>query len=197
MLTGRHIHRAATLGGALPAVWLTWQFHSGGLGVVPDEALLHWTGRFGLFALVATMAIGPAHALSHWNPIFAARRPLGLWSFAYVLAHFSIWAVFDQGGYVEFIMIELATMLHLQLGLAALLLMIPLALSSTDSALKALTLPWWRRLHLLVWPIAGLAVMHAWMVARFGNPIVVALGALVLLMMLTRLAAALLQRKSR
>ncbi|TVQ29618.1 MAG: sulfoxide reductase heme-binding subunit YedZ [Geminicoccaceae bacterium] len=179
-----------TLGGALPGLWLLWQWQTGGLGVVPDEVVLHKTGRFGLVFLVATLALGPLQALSRWRPLLAARRPLGLWCFAYVLAHAGIWAWLDQGLFWEFIWAELTTMLHLQLGLAALLLLLPLALTSTNAALKALTFRRWQRLHLLVWPAAVLAIVHAWMVQRFESPLVVGLAAAVLVMLTTRLAVA-------
>lgn len=180
-----------TLGGALPALWLWLQWQGGGLGVVPDEALLHMTGRFALFALVATLALGPLHVLTGWNSVHGARRPLGLWAFGYAVAHLVIWLVFDQAGYIEFALMELASMRHLQIGLVVILLMLPLALTSTDAARSRLTPLWWKRLHLLVWPAVILAVLHAWLVARFGNPLVVALGALVLVMAATRLWVAL------
>jgi sulfoxide reductase heme-binding subunit YedZ len=177
----RAVRRAVAVGGALPGVWLWVQWQRGALGVVPDEVLLHMTGRFALFALVATLALGPLHG---------AKRPLGLWAFAYALAHLGIWITLDQGGFLEFALAELASMAHLQLGLAGVLLMLPLALTSTDGARTRLTPRWWKRLHLLVWPAAGLAVVHAQMVARFGNPLVAALGLLVLAMALARLLAA-------
>lgn len=177
---------AVTIGGALPGLWLWLQWQGGGLGVVPDEALLHMTGRFALLSLVATLALGPIHAITGWVAVHGARRPLGLWAFGYALAHLGVWAIFDQGGYLEFALAELASMAHLQLGLAVLLLMLPLAITSTDGARTRLTPRLWKRLHLLVWPAVGLAVLHAWMVARFGNPLVVALGGLVLIMAATR-----------
>lgn len=186
----RAVFWLAALGGAAPGLWLAVQWRAGALGVVPDEVLLHLTGRFGLSFLVATLALGPLHALSGWRPLFAARRPLGLWAFAYVLAHASIWVGLDQGGHLLFVWEEIATMLHVQLGLAALLLLLPLALTSTDAALHGLGVRRWQRLHLLVWPAALAAIVHAWMVQRFDNPLVVALGAAVLLMLATRLATA-------
>jgi sulfoxide reductase heme-binding subunit YedZ len=188
---------AVTVGGALPGLWLWLQWQGGGLGVVPDEVLLHMTGRFALFSLVATLALGPLHALTGWIAVHGARRPLGLWAFGYALAHLSVWLVFDQGGYLEFALEELANMAHLQLGLAVILLMLPLAITSTDGARTRLTPRWWKRLHLLVWPAAALAVIHAWMVARFGNPLVVGLGVLVLVMAASRIRAALRTRTAK
>jgi sulfoxide reductase heme-binding subunit YedZ len=180
-----------TVAGALPGLWLWGQWWTGGLGFVPDEPLLHWTGRFALIFLVATLALGPLHLLTRWKPVFAARRPMGLWSFGYAASHVAIWLFLDQAGIWEFAWAEITSMLHVQLGLAALLLLLPLALTSTNAALKALTLRRWNALHLLVWPAVLIALAHAWMVARFENPLVLGLGALVLVMLTTRLIAAL------
>jgi sulfoxide reductase heme-binding subunit YedZ len=193
----RAVRRAVTVAGALPGLWLWAQWYRGALGVVPDEALLHMTGRFALVALVATLALGPLHALTGWVAVHGAKRPLGLWAFGYGLAHLGIWLVFDQGGYLEFALAELSSMAHLQLGLAVVLLMLPLALTSTDGARTRLTPRWWKRLHLIVWPAAGLAVVHAWMVARFGNPLVAGLGVLVLVMAATRLGGAIRARRAK
>ena len=180
-----------TVAGAMPGLWLWWQWQTGGLGFVPEEPLLHWTGRFALTLLVATLALGPLHILTGWRPVFAMRRPMGLWAFAYAAAHLAIWMFLDQAGIWEFIWAEMTSMLHVQLGLAALLLLLPLALTSTNAALKALTLPRWNLLHLLVWPAVLIALAHAWMVARFENPLVMGLGALVVAMLTTRLIAGL------
>lgn len=179
------------IGGALPGLWLLWQWQTGGLGVVPDEPLLHWTGRIALIALVATLALSPVHLISGWQPVLAARRPLGVWAFAYALFHALTWAFLDQAGIWEFMRAEIASMAHLQLGIATLLLLLPLALTSTNAAVRTLTRARWHLLHLLVWPATLMAVVHAWMVARFENPLVVGLGLLVLVMLSTRLLATL------
>lgn len=190
----RRARWAAAAAGGLPGAWLLWAWWAGRLGVVPDETLLHLTGRFALALLVLTLAMGPIFALTRWQAIAAMRRPLGLWVFGYALAHLWVWAVLDQGGQIAFIAMELASMAHLQLGLAALLLMLPLAVTSTDGAVRRLGMPWWRRLHLLVWPAALIAVVHGWMVARFGNPLVAGLGAVVCLLLLARIGSALRSR---
>ncbi|MBR3369273.1 MAG: ferric reductase-like transmembrane domain-containing protein [Rhodobacteraceae bacterium] len=183
------IRWATWLAGALPGAWLYWQWQRGTLGVVPAEVLLHQTGRFALLLLMATLALGFAHFLTNWRALFAARRPLGVWTFLYALAHASIWLLLDQGGFIEFAADELRKMLHLQLGLAALLLMLPLALTSVDAAPRILGFPVWKKLHLLVWPTAFIAIMHAWVVSRFENPLVLALAGLSAFFMASRIYA--------
>ncbi len=187
---GRAVFWLATLGGAVPGLWLVVQWYRGALGVVPDEALLHLTGRFGLSLLVLTLALGAALALTGWRPLFAARRPAGLWAFAYLTAHAAVWLLFDQGGYLAFAWAELVTMAHLQLGVLALLLLLPLAVTSTDTAVTALGRRRWQRLHRLVWPATLLALVHAWQVQRFESTLVLVLAAAVLVLLVTRLAVA-------
>lgn len=191
----RLIRWLTTIGGALPGAWLAWQWQAGNLGVVPDEVLLHQTGRFALLFLIATLGLGFAHFLTNWLPLYGARRPLGVWAFVYVLAHAAIWLFLDQGGIVAFALEEARSMAHVQLGLATLLLLLPLALTSVDAAQRAMGLPLWKRLHLLTWPAAMLAVTHAWVVSRFENPLVMALAATLALLLLTRLLGAWLMRR--
>ena len=193
----RLMYWAAALGGAVPGLWLWWQYQACALGVMPGEALLHQTGRFGLVFLMGTLGVGFAHFLTGWVPLFAARRPLGVWTFLYALSHALIWGWFDQAGMVEFILMEISQMRHVQLGLGALLLMAPLALTSFNAAQRVMTLRWWKWLHLLTWPAAVLALLHAWSVARFDAALVTAMGAALAVMMLTRLFARWRARRAR
>ena len=183
------------LGCGVPGIvlWLRWQ--AGHLGVVPSEVLLHQTGRMALLLLMATLALGFVLSLLRWKPLYAARRPLGVWTFLYACAHGGVWFWLDQGAVGEFALMELREMLHLKLGLAALLLMLPLALSSVDAAPRLIGFRHWKRLHLLVWPAAALVLAHAWVVSRFGSPLVLWLTGVMLVLMATRLRAALRHRK--
>ncbi len=183
----RAIYWTAALGGGLPGLWLWWQYQIGALGVMPHEVLLHQTGRFGLMFLMGTLAIGFAHFLTGWGMLFIARRPLGVWTFVYALSHALIWGWFDQSGIFAFMRMEIMEMRHVQLGLTALVLMAPLALTSFNLAQRLMTLRRWKRLHWLTWPAAVLALVHTWSVARFEAPLVTAMGAVLVLMMATRL----------
>ena len=78
-------------------------------------------------------------------------------------------------------------MAHVQLGLAALVLMLPLALTSVNAAPRAMGFGAWKRLHLLVWPAAALALAHAWVVSRFGSPLLTMLAALMAALFAARL----------
>lgn len=178
------------LGGALPGLWLGWRYQAGQLGVMPNEVLLHLTGRFALLALIATLALGFVQWVITWRPLYAARRPLGVWTFLYASAHAAIWFLLDQGGVLGFALMELAEMTHIKLGLAALALMLPLALTSVDAAPRLIGLKLWKRLHLLVWPAAAIVIAHTWVVSRFENRLVIVLTLVVLFLMATRIFSA-------
>ncbi len=178
------------LGGALPGLWLGWRYQAGQLGVMPHEVLLHLTGRFALLALLATLALGFVQWLVTWRPLYGARRPLGVWTFLYAGGHGAIWFWLDQGGVPEFALSELREMAHVKLGLAALLLMLPLALTSVDAAPRLIGLKLWKRLHLLVWPAAAIVIAHVWSVTRFESRALIMLTGVVLCLMATRAYAA-------
>jgi methionine sulfoxide reductase heme-binding subunit len=178
------------LGGTLPGLWLGWRYQTGQLGVMPHEVLLHQTGRFALLLLMATLALGFVQWLVTFRPLYAARRPLGVWTFLYACAHGAIWFWLDQAGVLEFALMEMREMVHVKLGLAALALMLPLALTSVDAAPRLIGLEQWKRLHLLVWPAAVIVIAHAWVVSRFENRLVILLTGMVLFLMATRAYAA-------
>ena len=175
---------------AVPGLVLLWQWQAGQLGVVPDEVLLHRTGRFALLLLMATLGLGFVQAVITWRPLYAARRPLGVWTFLYASAHATVWLMLDQGGILEFAWAEMHEMLHIKLGLAGLLLMLPLAVTSVDIAPRLLGFRLWKRLHLLVWPAALVVIAHTWVVSRFQNPRVIGLTLAILLLLASRLYAA-------
>lgn len=153
-----------------PLLWLGWAWQAGALGPMPDERLLHRLGQIGQMLLLASLALGPAHRATGWTLAVAVRRQVGLWAFLYLCLHALVWAALDQGWMWAFIAAELAQMRHLQVGLASLLLLAPLAATSFDAALRWLTLPRWRRLHQLAYVAALGGVAHGWLVARFDSP---------------------------
>ena len=177
-------------GCAMPGLLLLWRWQTGQLGVVPHEVLLHQSGRFALFLLMASLGLGFVQAFVIWRPLYAARRPLGVWTFLYAAAHATVWLMLDQGGMLEFAFAEMREMLHIKLGLAGLLLMLPLAVTSIDIAPRLLGFKLWKRLHLLVWPAAIMVVAHTWVVSRFQNLLVVGLTFTILFLLASRLYSA-------
>jgi methionine sulfoxide reductase heme-binding subunit len=171
------------ISGAIPAALLFWLWQTKKLGLVPVEALLHQTGRIALLLLIGTLGLGFVQHFIHWKPLFAVRRPLGVWAFIYGCAHAATWFWLDQSGLAEIALAEVTTMAHVQLGLAVLLLLLPLALTSVDIAPRILGYHIWKKLHLLVWPAACLAIFHVWVVSRFESLQLVGITLLIVLLM--------------
>ena len=181
----------------LPGLILVWHWQTGQLGVVPDEALLHRTGRFALLFLMSTLGLGFVQAFVNWRPLYAARRPIGVWTFLYASAHAMVWLFLDQSGILEFAWAEMRQMLHVKLGIAGLLLMLPLAITSVDIAPRLLGFKLWKRLHLLVWPAALVVIAHTWVVSRFQSPLVIVLTFIIIFLLASRLYAARLNAKTK
>ncbi|MDD3519587.1 MAG: sulfoxide reductase heme-binding subunit YedZ [Chromatiales bacterium] len=190
--------RAATLALCLaPAAVLLHRALTDGLGAEPVEAVLIHTGTWGLRFLLLTLAVTPLCRLTGWRWPVRLRRMLGLASFFWLVGHFGLYLGLDQGFDWPAIAEDLFTRLPQMTGFAALLLLIPLAITSTDAMQRRLGGRRWKRLHRLIYPAAILGVLHfALMVkADLQQPL---LHAAVLVVLLGwRLRSALALRRSR
>lgn len=146
--------------GGVPAVLLAWDAIRHNLGVNAVNYAIRTTGIIGLLLLVASLAVTPLRRLSGWNEIIATRRAIGLYAFFYLLAHFAIFFVFDRGASVGSTVHEILTRRYLQIGTASLLLMLPLAITSTDAMVARLGARRWKRLHRLAYASAIAGVVH-------------------------------------
>ena len=151
---------------ASPAIWLIWQWFFGDLGPVPSEAMVHFTGQTGLILLLITIAFSPAFRLSGWVGVMIARRQIGLWAFFWLLAHLLGWAWLELSWDWEWIWIEIVELPYLRYGLAALLLLVPLVLTSVRRAQEAMGWTAWHWLHRLIYISAALGVTHYWILTR-------------------------------
>jgi sulfoxide reductase heme-binding subunit YedZ len=122
--------------------------------------------------LIATLAITPIRRLTGWNRIQSVRRMVGVWSFVYALAHFSVYAVFDKVGDVAAITQDVVERRFIFSGMLAFVILVALAATSTRGMMRRLGRRW-QRLHRLVYvaAIAG-AVHFAWgQKADIGEPL--------------------------
>jgi len=170
----------------LPLAILIWDFSQNRLTVNPIQAVQLRTGKYALVLLVITLASSPISRLFGSRHILALRRPLGLYSFMYVSLHFLNFLVLDYRFDFSLIWEDLLEKRFAVSGLAAFLLLVPLAITSTRGWIVRLGKRW-GNLHRLIYPAAVLAVIHyIWQVkADIREPLVY--GIIVLLLLLIRL----------
>ena len=161
----RALKPAAWVGALAPLAWTVFDGATGGLGADPVREVTLRTGFTTLTLLMCTLAVTPLRRVTGWNPLVQIRRTLGLFAFFYACIHFSIY-LFDQGFDVSFIAADVAKHPWVTVGFTALLLLIPLAVTSTQKSIRRLGKRW-TKLHRLVYLCAGLGVVHFyWLVKR-------------------------------
>lgn len=148
---------------ALPAPWLFWLGLTGGLGVEPIKALEHEYGELALKLLIAGLCVTPLRRFAGVN-LLKFRRALGLMAFFYVSAHLLVWLVLDVQ-IVSQIWADILKRPYITVGMAAFVLMIPLAATSTNRAIRALGTRW-RKLHRLTYMVALLGAVHFVMLVK-------------------------------
>jgi sulfoxide reductase heme-binding subunit YedZ len=131
-----------------------------GLGPNPAEALTRGTGDWTLRFVCLTLAVTPVRQITGWVVIARWRRMLGLYSFFYGLLHFLCYAWLDMGFDLAQLVRDIPKRPFVLVGTLALLLMLPLAATSSHRAVKALGARRWRQLHRLVYGVALLGLLH-------------------------------------
>ena len=134
---------------------------SASLGADPVKVMLHTCGRWTLNFLMITLCMTPLRDLTHWNLWLRFRRMFGLFAFFYGLLHFSVYLLLDQSGKLGALWQDIAKRPYITIGMLGLLLLIPLAVTSTAKAQRRLGRRW-TQLHRLIYVIAILGVWHFW-----------------------------------
>lgn len=149
---------AVYLLGLIPLGWIIWLTLSGGIGVDPVKGIEHRLGKVALWFLIGGLTITPALRLLRLN-LIRYRRAIGLLAFFYVVLHLAAWLVFDMGLLWAQAAADLVKRPYLFFGISALVLMLPLALTSNTASVRRLGANW-RRLHWLTYPAVALGVIH-------------------------------------
>ena len=144
----------------LPCVWLFYAAAANQLGANPAEALIRSTGDWTLRLLCLTLAVTPLRVLTNQPALARFRRMLGLTTFFYALLHFLGYAWLDMGFDAAVIARDIPKRPFALVGFLALLLMLPLAATSFNRAIRALGAARWQALHRAVYAIAVLAILH-------------------------------------
>lgn len=144
--------------GLIPGLW---GFYQGATGQIPGDPVRifeHMLGLWALRFLCLGLAVTPLRDLAGVN-LIAYRRALGLLAFYYVLAHFAVYLTLDRGLMFSTIITDIVKRPYITLGMAGLVMLIPLALTSNRWSIRRLGSRW-NRLHKLVYPILIVAVLH-------------------------------------
>lgn len=144
----------------LPLAWLLYATLANRLGANPAEALIRSTGDWTLRGLCLTLAVTPLREATGWTALARFRRILGVATFGYALLHVLAYAWLDMGFVVGDIVRDIAKRPFILVGTAALVLLLLLAATSFDAAIKSLGAARWRALHRAVYAVAGLALLH-------------------------------------
>ncbi len=149
----------------VPAALAGWRFYTGALGPNPIAETLNRLGFWTLTLLMATLACTPIKVVTGWAFPLRLRRMLGLEAFLYACLHFVVYFAVDQFFDFGEIWKDILKRKFITVGFAAFVMLIPLAVTSTNGMVKRLGFPRWKRLHRLVYLCAALGVIHfAWRV---------------------------------
>ncbi len=143
----------------VPGAWIALALATGQLGAEPVKETLHQLGLWAVRLLLITLAVTPARTILQWPRLLLVRRMLGVAAFAYAVAHLLLYVAFEAFDLAK-VASEIVLRLYLTIGLAALLGLAALAVTSTDGMVRRLGGRRWQRLHRLVYPIAVLALVH-------------------------------------
>ncbi len=147
------------LASLLPLAWLVFAVLTGRTSANPAEDIILTTGIWALRFLLASLAITPIRRLTGWHRLIQFRRMLGLFAFFYAVVHVLSYLAFDRLFVLGDVWADVVKRPFITAGMAAFVLMIPLALTSTRGWIQRLGRRW-QLLHRLVYVSAAAAVLH-------------------------------------
>ncbi|MCF6189149.1 MAG: sulfoxide reductase heme-binding subunit YedZ [Cocleimonas sp.] len=149
----------------VPALYYGWGLWQDELGANPLEAVIRGLGDWALRILLLTLLMSPLRRLINWAQALRLRRMLGLYAYFYVVLHLLGYLWFDQFFDWEEIWFDILERPFITIGMVAVVLLTPLALTSTKGMIRRLGKNW-KRLHSLVYLISILAVIHFWWMVK-------------------------------
>ena len=167
----------------LPLIFGFWDGFADQLGANPIEEITHRTGDWTLRLLLITLAATPARRLLGWSWPLRVRRMLGLYTFFYACLHFLTYFILDQFFDWDEIFKDIIKRPYITIGFSAFILLVPLAVTSTNKMMRRLGKRW-GQLHQLVYVIGVFGILHyLWLVkADYLQPLIHA-GILLALLM--------------
>ncbi|MBM3221234.1 MAG: sulfoxide reductase heme-binding subunit YedZ [Candidatus Rokubacteria bacterium] len=179
-----------------PLAYLAGCVLTDNLGANPIDFVTDTLGDWTLRMLLASLAVTPLRLLTGQAWLVTLRRLLGLFAFAYAVMHFSVWVVLDFFFDWPLMAADIVKRPYITVGMTALVLLTPLALTSTAGMVKRLGARAWRRLHRLVYVAAILGVLHYLWLAKVGVKTPWVYAAILALLLGIRIVAAVRRRAS-
>lgn len=167
----------------LPALLIGIDAWRGKLGANPVEFVTRCTGVMTLVFLVVTLMVTPLRKIFGWNWLLKQRRTLGLFAFYYGTAHLLTYLAFDRDWHFGTVVADVYKRPFIAIGMASYLMMVPLAVTSTNAMIKRLGGKRWALLHRLTYYVAIGGVIHYVMIVKsdITYPVVFAAAVLILL----------------
>ncbi len=172
-----------------PLVWLVWDFYTNNLSVNPIKDITLRTGQPAILVLFASLACTPLASIFGFRLANTVRKSLGLQSFMYVSLHFLTFVGLDYGFSLQFILQDgVQNKPYVLVGLAAFLILLPLAITSTQGWQKRLGRNW-KRLHRLVYAAGVLGAIHFFWLARASDVRPLVYASILTLLLIVRIAS--------
>ena len=165
---------------AVPFLFLAWQWMQVLTGIDPRAMgtdfvayTHHFLGDTAIRVLLITLAISPLRDLTGWAPLAIVRRRIGLAAFVYSALHMIAYLWLDQNWDLALLWEDMVLRTYIMLGMLALVMMLPMALTSTNGMIRRLGRKAWDRVHWLIYPLAVLAVVHNLLMVKviYGAPL--------------------------
>lgn len=177
------------LAALMPLMLLIMDGLNGNLSANPVEVITHRTGDWVLNFLLITLAVTPLRKITGWHWLLRFRRMLGLYAFFYVLLHFTTYIWLDRFFVFDEIGKDIAKRPYITVGFICFLLLIPLAVTSTNAMVRRLGAKRWQRLHKMIYAIAIGGVLHYLWLVKSDIILPLAYGLVLVLLLVLRVPA--------
>jgi ferredoxin-NADP reductase/DMSO/TMAO reductase YedYZ heme-binding membrane subunit len=180
----------------VPALLLAWDVVQGDLGANPVNFAIRTTGILALSFLLLSLTITPLSRVFGWSSLGQFRRVFGLYAFFHAAIHFGLFFLFDRAGNIADTLAEIGMRRYLLVGTISLLIMLPLALTSTNGMVRRLGPRRWKMLHRSAYIAAAAGALHYYMLVKADTTLPLFFAAILCVLFGYRLIAHYVQLRS-